>query len=443
MTHVDVSHQEKETTTMRRRTPIFVSAGLVGALALTGCGQAGQGDATTEDGRTQLTMWTHSAGNEAELAVYEQIISDFNASQEDYEVVHESFPQGAYNDAIVAAAASGDLPCLLDLDGPIMPNWAWAGYLQPLELPKELTDSLLPTAVGVWDDQIYSAGYWDAALSIFARESVLTANGIRIPTVDEPWTKDEFSAALATLKAAGYETPLDIGAEDAGEWWPYAYSPFLQSFGGDLIDRSTMLTADGALNGPEAVEWGEWFAGLFADGFAGNGGTIGNQEFIDDEVALSYTGVWNAVTALDAVGDDLLILPPPDLGEGPKIGGGSWQWSISSECNDPDGARQYLEFSFQDKYITEFADKQVVIPATEAAAAASEYFSEDGALRPFVEFSQKYAVLRPETPAYAVISSTFETAAKDIMNGADVTETLNRAVTEIDANIASNDGYGF
>ena len=38
-------------------------------------------------------------------------------------------------------------------------------------------------------------------------------------------------------------------------------------------------------------------------------------------------------------------------------------------------------------------------------------------------------MLRPETPAYAVISSTFETAAKDIMNGADVQSTLDDAVT--------------
>ncbi|MFH8252323.1 extracellular solute-binding protein [Microbacterium sp. B2969] len=429
---------------MKRRTgPILVSAALACALALTGCGQAGQGGSNTADGRTQLTMWTHSAGNPAELEVYDKIIADFNASQDEYEVVHEAFPQGAYNDAVVAAAASGDLPCLLDLDGPIMPNWAWAGYLQPLDLPKELTDSLLPTAVGTWDDKIYSAGYWDAALAIFARKSVLEKNGIRIPTIDQPWTQDEFADVLTTLKAAGYETPIDIGAEDAGEWWPYAYSPFLQSFGGDLIDRSTMLSAKGALNGPEAVKWGEWFQGLFADGFANNGGTIGNQEFVDDKVGLSYTGVWNAVDALDAVGDDLLILPPPDLGTGPKIGGGSWQWAISSSCADADGARKYLEFSFQDEYLTAFADNQVVIPSTESAAADSKYFGPDGVLRPFVELSQKFAVPRPETPAYAVISSTFETAAKDIMNGADVSTTLDNAVAEIDANIESNDGYGF
>src|SRR5699024_3946454 len=176
----------------------------------------------------------------------------------------------------------GDLPCLLDMDGPIVPNWAWAGYIQPLGISSEITDSLLPTAVGMWDDEVYSAGYWDAALAIFARQSVLEANDIRIPTVDEPWTAEEFDAALRTLQGAGYETAIDIGAEDVGEWWPYAYSPFLQSFGGDLIDRDTYLSADGVLNGPEAVAFGEWFQGLFADGLAGIDGTVGNEEFNRD-----------------------------------------------------------------------------------------------------------------------------------------------------------------
>lgn len=418
---------------------------VVSALAVTGCARAGEdpnGDGG--DGPAQVTLWTHSAGNPAELEVYNQIIADFNGSQDDYEIVSESFPQGAYNDAIVAAAASGDLPCLLDMDGPIVPNWAWAGYIQPLGISSEITDSLLPTAVGMWDDEVYSAGYWDAALAIFARQSVLEANDIRIPTVDEPWTGEEFDAALRTLQGAGYETAIDIGAEDVGEWWPYAYSPFLQSFGGDLIDRDTYLSADGVLNGPEAVAFGEWFQGLFADGLAGIDGTVGNEEFNRDEVGLSYTGVWNALGSIEAVGDDLLILPPPDFGNGPKIGGGSWQWGIAADCSGPEleGARAYLEFSFDAEYIAAFADKQIVIPATEEATELSEYFGEGGQLRPFTELTQ-FAVLRPETPAYAVISTTFERAAKDIMNGADVQESLDQAVADIDADIENNDGYGF
>lgn len=434
---------------MRRNSLAAIVAITAGSTALAACGQAGQGDADGgggggDGGPVELTMWTHSAGNPAELEVYEQIIADFNDSQDDYEVVMESFPQGAYNDAIVAGAAAGDLPCLLDMDGPIVPNWAWAGYIQPLGLDPAITDELLPTAIGEWDGEIYSAGYWDAALSVFARQSVLEANGIRIPTVEDPWTIEEFDAALVTLQGAGYDTPLDIGAEDTGEWWPYAYSPMLQSAGGDLIDRDTFLTAEGALNGPEAVEFFTWFQSAFDRGLASDAGTIGNEEFNNDEVALSYTGVWNALGSLDAVGDDLLILPPPDFGQGPKIGGGSWQWGISSECSadQTEGARAYLEFSFTAEYIAAFADKQIVIPATAAATELSENFGEGDPLQPFVELTQ-FAVLRPPTPAYAVISTTFETAAKDIMNGADVQSTLDQAVQEIDTNIESNDGYGF
>lgn len=91
----------------RRSLVAIVSVSTVSALALTACGQAGQGGGSgSGDGPVQLTMWTHSAGNPAELEVYQQIIEDFNASQDEYEVVEESFPQGAYNDAIVAAAAA-------------------------------------------------------------------------------------------------------------------------------------------------------------------------------------------------------------------------------------------------------------------------------------------------------------------------------------------------
>lgn len=423
----------------RKSLSTMVAVGVTAALVLSGCGRASD---SSSGAPGEITMWTHSAGNPGELAVYQQIISDFNASQSQYKIVQQNFPQGSYNDAVTSAASARKLPCLLDMDGPVMPNWAWAGYLQPLGLPDDLIGSLLPTTVGRYKDTVYSAGYWDAALSIFARKSVLDKNGIRIPTVDKPWTLDEFDAAVTKLKTS-YQTPLDLGAADKGEWWSYAYSPMLQSTGGDLINRDTMKTADGALNGPDAVKFFTWFQQAFKNGWADNAGPVGNQRFIDDKVALSYTGVWNAKDALATVGDDLLILPPVDFGKGPKIGGGSWQWGISAGCKNADGAREYLKFSFQDKYLTAFADSQVVIPSTAAAAKASKYFSDTAALHQFAVLSQKFALARPATPGYPVISSTFEKAAKDIMSGAEVKSTLDTAAKAIDTDIASQNGYGF
>jgi multiple sugar transport system substrate-binding protein len=60
-----------------------------------------------------------------------------------------------------------------------------------------------------------------------------------------------------------------------------------------------------------------------------------------------------------------------------------------------------------------------------------------------LDYSREYAVIRPPTPAYAVISSVFEKTLQDVMNGADVQGSLDRAVDQIDFNIETNNGYGF
>ena len=83
-----------------------------------------------------------------------------------------------------------DLPCLLDMDGPIMPNWAWAGYLQPLGLPDELTDSLLPTPSALQGHRSTRPATGTPRCRSSRASPCWTANGIRIPTVDEPWTQE-------------------------------------------------------------------------------------------------------------------------------------------------------------------------------------------------------------------------------------------------------------
>ncbi len=85
------------------------------------------------EGAIELSMWYHGAGNEVESAIVRQIIDDFNSSQSNYTIVLEDFPQDSYNESVVAGALAGDLPDIIDMDGPVMPNWAWAGYLSPAQ----------------------------------------------------------------------------------------------------------------------------------------------------------------------------------------------------------------------------------------------------------------------------------------------------------------------
>ncbi len=413
-----------------------ITAGLLATTCLAGAAAA----------QTELSLWYHGAGNEVERGVLTGIVDDFNASQSDWKVVIEQFPQAAYNDSVTAAALSGELPDILDVDGPIMPNWAWAGYLAPLTIDPAKLDGFLPGVIGKWNGEIYSVGFWDAALAMFARKSILEENGIRIPTLDKPWTKDEFQEALEKLKATGkYEYPLNIGMADKSEWYPYAYLPFLWSFGGGLVNRDDYQSAEGVLNGDDAIAWGEWFQALVQDGMVpGTSQSLADHQngFAEGKYALNWTGNWLALSSLEKFGDDLLFLPAPDFGHGPKIGAASWQFAVSAKSEHQDGANAFIDFALQDKYFTAFSDGIGLIPPTRSAAAASKYYAPGKPMEVFYDLSEKQGMLRPVTPGYVVQSKVFQKVAADIADGADVPTVLDTAVDEIDADIKNNQGYG-
>jgi len=402
--------------------------------------------ATGASAQTELSMWYHGAGEHVEAMIVGEIIADFNASQSDWSVKLESFPQAVYNDSVEAAGLAGNLPCIIDVDGPVMPRWAWAGYMQPLPIDEAKLSEFLPGTKGIWNGQLYSIGLWDAAVAMITRKSYLDRLGIRVPTTDEPWTADEFNAALMTIKESGeFEYSLDLGMAWTGEWYPYAFSPFLQSFGGDIVDRSTYMTAEGALNNDAAIEFGEWWQGLFANDFApGTSQDPADRDsgFVDGKYAISYNGNWAALSILEAFPDDTLFLPNVDFGNGPMIGAASWQFGVSASCEHPDGAAAFIEHAIQDKYLTAFSDGIGLIPATPAAAEVSKNYSKGGPMEAFYGLSEAQALVRPVTPGYTVAAKIFEKALADIANGADVAESLDAAVDEIDADIEANGGYG-
>lgn len=396
--------------------------------------------------QTELSMWYHGAGNEVESNILNGIIDDFNAAQSDWAVSVESFPQESYNDSVVASALAGNLPCILDVDGPVMPNWAWAGYMQPLPISEAALEGHLDSTIGRWDGQVYSVGLWEAAVAVYTRQSTLDALGLRTPTLDNPWNMEEFMGALEAAKASGdYEYAFDPGMAWTGEWYPYAFSPFLQSFGGDIVDRSTYTTADGVLNGDAAIAFGEWWQSLFAEGYApGTSQDPADRDagFIDGKYAFQWNGNWAGVATLNGGVDDAVFLPAPDFGNGSVIGAGSWQFGASGTCEHPDGVAAFVEFALQDKYLAAFSDGIGLIPSTAEAAAMTENYSGGGALEVFFGLSEAQALVRPVSPGYVVAAKVFEKALADIANGADVIDTLDAAVDEIDADIEANGGYG-
>src|SRR6266581_3505969 len=355
-------------------------------------------------------------------------------------------PEGRYTDQVNLAALAHSLPCLLDFDGPTLYNYAWSGYLVPLDkyVSPEMKADFLPSIInqGTYNHHLYSLGQFDSGLGIYANKHYLSEAGARIPTINNPWTLTEFNNILAKLKnVPGVEYPLDLQMAFGGEWFTYGFSPFVESFGGDLINRSNYQSSSGVLNGPDAVAAMTWFQGLFKQGYS-NLTPVENTDFTSGKSALSWVGHWVYPDYRKALGDNLLVLPAPNLGKGAKTGMGSWNWGITSSCKTPDAAWQVLNFLLSPNEIARMSNANGAIPARKSVIAQSRLYAPNGPLYVFVQQLQMgIAEPRPITPAYPAITSAFAEVVVNISTGANVKEELDKAAQEIDQDIKDNQGY--
>lgn len=408
---------------------------------------AGGEQEESAEGAKTVTVWVHSGKGEERDATA-QMLADFNSLQDAIKVELTRLPEGSYNEQVSAAALSGDLPDLLDFDGPNLYNYAWSGHIIPLDdyITPELKADLLPSIIdqGTYDGKIYALGTFDSGLSIWANKAYLEKAGIRIPTsMEDRWSFDEFNDALARLQALPeVEYAIDFKMNyGQGEWYTYGFSPIVQAFGGDLIDRSDFQSAEGVLNGPEAVAAMEWFQSLFEKGYA-NAAPAGDDSFYNSKTsALSFVGHWMKEPHMQGLGQDLLLLPMPEMGDGVATGMGSWCWGITSRAKEPNAAWEFLNFMLSPNNILVMTKGNGAVPARQTALSRAPEYQEGGMLKVFKDQLESIAVPRPQTPAYPTITVAFAEAVQNIVNGADVQDELDKAVMKIDQDIEDNNGY--
>lgn len=408
---------------------------LATALGLT----AGIGHAAPEE----LHVWRHETGD-SEMVASAHAVERFNRKQTRWHVVVETLPQGSYQQAVTAAAMTKRLPCVLDLDQPSVPNFAWAGHIQALEgrWQPAGADQLISGGRSTLKGKLYAVGQFDVALALFARKSVLDRYGIRPATLDKPYTADEFRDILRRLKKQGVGYPLDLNGQRNGEWVTYAFSPWLQSAGVDLIDRKSFKVVDGVLNSDKALAVLDYYRSLFDERLASRR-PVDEQAFLSGRAVFNYNGSWADNEYRRKFKDDLVVMPPPAFGAQPRIGAGSWQWAVSTTCPHPEGARQFIEHLISTEEISRFSVETGLMPTSEAAADATTMYRVGGYGRDYFEFARRFAVPRPETPAYPIISSSFERAMKEVREGGDAAEALDRAVEAIQQDLKRNRDYGF
>lgn len=421
-----------------------VLAGLAPALVLI-LGACGSGSEGVVDGRVQIEAWAHS-GQAGERQVLEEQVARFNATHPDIAVNLTVLPEGSYNQQVQAAAAAGELPDLLELDGPFLYRYAWQGQLRSLDalLPEDLRRDLLPSIVaqGTYDGRLYAVGAYDSGLGLWARRSRLRAVGARIPEGPaDAWTRAEFEALLNRLADRDEDRAvLDLKLNYRGEWFTYAMTPVLWSAGAHLMAEDPPPRAAGVLDAAAATVALGAVQGWILRGLVDP--NLDDAAFTQGRVALSWAGHWEHPRYAEAFGDDLLLLPLPDFGQGSRTGQGSWAWGITQGSPRSEAAAAFVQFLLRPEEILAMTAANGAVPATRTAVARSPLYQPGGPLHLFVvQLTQGYAHPRPRTPGYPIVTSAFQEAFAAIRDGADVQRALDRAVETIDRDQAANRDY--
>lgn len=408
---------------------------------LTGCGGGAQASTPT------VTVWAH-AGTPAERSTLERQVAAYNALGHQVEL--RVLAEGDYGDAIAAAAAGGQLPDVIELDAPTVASRAFAGDLASLDhlLPAATWKQTLPSlsAAGSWNGTHWAVGTFDSGLALFANKRMLAEAGVEVPS--GAWSAADLTSALRALaKHDGDGKVLDLKRNyGVGEWLTYGLSPLLYSAGGALVDADGRATGtlDGAASVAAMQQLASWRDYVDPD--------TDNESFTRGRVALSWVGHWQYRDYVAALGDDLAVIPLPDLGAGSKTSLGSWMWSISGRSQYKGLAADFLTWLTADAQIADTTAANAAVPGTVGALAASPLYAEGGALETYRVALEHAcpadavtatcdAVARPATPAYPVITAAFAAAADAILDGAPVESTLRQAATAIDRDAAANNYY--
>src|SRR6266702_8998622 len=131
------------------------------SMLFSACGSTSSTTAGTTSGPITIQLFFHS-GQEPEREALNATLKAFSDRNPDITVEAVQLPEGRYTDQVNIAALARSLPCLLDFDGPTLYNYAWSGYLIPLDkyVSPEMKADFLPSIIrqGTYNHHLYKPG---------------------------------------------------------------------------------------------------------------------------------------------------------------------------------------------------------------------------------------------------------------------------------------------
>ncbi|WP_282947256.1 ABC transporter substrate-binding protein [Cellulomonas endometrii] len=290
-----------------KRTPALLVAPVCLALTLAACSG---GDDAASDGPVELTFW--HGYTEADGDVLEQIVEDFNASQDDVVISTEVNPWDVIDDTFLPALSAGNGPEIVAMPAERLPVYADRGAFVALDdfyADDEATPDVNPGALDMVtvDGTEYAVPTGFVPLTMFYNTALLDAAGVAVPTTWDEWVT---AAQALTVDADGDGTPEQYGlaltdhATVGNGVWPTLF----YGNGGAIVEDG-----EAVVDSPENAETLEFWHDAIAAGKispTGVDGVSGDGLFSSGRVGMYIAGPWMASIA-EENGIDWGIAPIP------------------------------------------------------------------------------------------------------------------------------------
>ncbi|WP_285028492.1 extracellular solute-binding protein [Plantibacter sp. ME-Dv--P-122b] len=323
-----------------KRSAVWITATVVGALALGGCSAGSDSEAPAESGPVTLTWWTWWAGAPG-------IADAWNAEHPDIQVKVTNVGGGTDQfTKLNAAVRAGEGPDLALAEYQWLPSYISSGVAADIsEYVDGIEDQYSPAVwnlVHLGDDGVYGVPLDQAPMLLMYRADLFEQYGLSVPT-----TWDAFADTARQSKQAAPDSVLanfptsDAGwlagltAQAGGDWW-------------SLDDDTWSVDIDGAA--PTKVA--EYWDGLVGEGVvsAGASGTPEfNAQLNSGKILTQVIGSWGATGssvktgAPDTIGKWRIAPLPSWTDDDPGVGfqGGSSSL-VTTTSKHPKQAAKFL-----------------------------------------------------------------------------------------------------
>jgi multiple sugar transport system substrate-binding protein len=421
---------------MMKRTLLVVV--LISAMLLAACGNTGSG------GKKEITfsMW----GAPEELAVWNQIVADFEAANPAIKVNVEVSDWDSYWSKLKTQLAAGTPPDIFAMDAPLYLDYQSRGVLlnlQPyLDKNPDMLKDVYPQTLLAYKtpDGYYGLPRDFQTIVLFYNKDMFDKASVSYPTAD--WTWEDLRAAAKKLT-----TPADAnGKKQYGfifdQWdMEVGWSEAIWAYGGDILNTDHTKTLIGEPKARQA--WQLLHDMVFVDKSvpdANEIGQYGGDLFQSGVAAMTPMGHW-AVPGYDTAGFKYDVVPMPKGPVGQATSVNSAGFVVSKVSKNPDAAFAFIKYALSVTGQTRLAELGFACPVLKTVAESPTFLVQKASSlnqQVFLD-SLAFSHMKPVFKGYDEWAAAVGDGMGAVWRGeAELNKTLDEVITQADAVLVKN-----